>query len=291
VNERVVRAGLRRGWAEYLQYITSKKELLGSLVGTVAVFVLLARWQAGTPVEGTSAPKPVLMAAGFIAFSVFSVGLMNLPMTITADREDGALLRLRTVPGGMRAYLLGRGVSVFAQLVTFVVLMLVAGMAFANLSLPTSAADWFTLAWVLPLGVLAVVPLGAALGTVLPGPQNAAGILALPMSGLMLISGVMIPVTVMPEPVQWVAQAFPLYWQGLGLRSVFLPDSMLAAEIGGSWRLAETAAVLGAWALAGLALAPALLRRAIGREPGRRAAGRGRRQAGPGGLRTAESRH
>lgn len=282
MNGTVLRIGLRRGWTEHMQFLRNRREVAGGLLGTVLVFVLLARWQGGENVEGTQASKAVLMAAGFIAFSVFSVALMSLPMMITADREEGALLRLRTIPGGIAAYLTGRAVSVLCQIATYVVLMLAAGLAFADLSLPTAPGAWLTLLWVLGLGTLSVVPLGAAIGTLLPGPRNAAGILALPMMGLMTVSGVMFPVTAMPAPVQWAAQAFPLYWQGLGLRSVLLPDSMLAAEIGGSWRPLETAAALGAWAVLGLLLAPVLLRRAARRESGARLARRQERRAAQG---------
>ncbi|MDL4771781.1 MULTISPECIES: ABC transporter permease [Thermomonosporaceae] len=284
MNGTLVMIGLRRGWTEHLQFLRNRREFAGGLIGTVGIFVLVARWQGGTDVPGTHASKAVLMAAGFIAFSVFSVALMGLPMMITTDREDGALLRLRTVPGGMPVYLVGRAVSVLGQIATYVALMLLAGVALTELTLPAAPGDWLTLLWVLGLGTLSVVPVGAALGTLLPGPRNAASILSLPMMGLMVVSGVMFPVTAMPEPVQWVAQAFPLYWQGLGLRSVFLPDSMLAAEIGGSWRPLETAAVLGAWAVAGLLVAPWLLRRAARRESGTRLAERQERRAAQGAF-------
>ncbi|MFB4316952.1 ABC transporter permease [Actinomadura sp. 21ATH] len=281
---RVFAIGVRRGIAEHGQYLRNRRELFGSLLGTVGVFLALALWQGGEPVEGTQASKAVLMAAGFVAFSIFSVALLGLPMTITADREEGALLRLRAVPGGIPAYLVGRAVSVLAQIVMYVVLIFAAGIAFTDLTLPSTAGDWFTLAWVLALGTLAVVPLGAALGALLPGPRNAASIMSLPTTGLMLISGVMLPMTIMAEPVRWVAQAFPLYWTGLGLRSALLPDSMLAAEIGQSWRLGETAAVLGAWAVAGLLLAPWLLRRMTARESGSRLAERQERRAAQGAF-------
>ncbi|GAA4088717.1 ABC transporter permease [Actinomadura miaoliensis] len=279
MNARVLMVGVRRGWAEHLQFLRDRRELAWNLFGTVGVFVALAYWQGGENVEGTDVSRAVLMAAGFTAFSIFSVALLNLPVTITADREDGVLLRMRTVPGGIPAYLCGRAVAVLCQIATYVLAMLAAGLAFTDLTLPSAADDWLTLAWVLTLGTLAVAPLGAALGTLLPGPRNAAGVLSLPITGLMLISGVMFPITALPEPVRWVAQAFPLYWQGLGLRSVFLPDSMLAAEIGGGWRPAQTAAVLGAWAVAGLLLAPPLLRRAARRESAARPAGRRLRAA------------
>jgi ABC-2 type transport system permease protein len=45
-------------------------------------------------------------------------------------------------------------------------------------------------------------------------------------------------------------------------------------EIGESWRHLETAAVLGAWAVLGLVVAPIVLRRMAGRESGSRVAER-----------------
>jgi ABC-2 type transport system permease protein len=40
-----------------------------------------------------------------------------------------------------------------------------------------------------------------------------------------------------------------------------LPEAMVAAEIGQSWRTAEMFGVLGVWAVIGFLLAPTLLRR------------------------------
>ena len=68
--------------------------------------------------------------------------------------------------------------------------------------------------------------------------------------------------------VQVVAQVFPMYWIGLGMRSAFLPDAAAAQEIGGSWRTAETVAVLGAWAVVGALVTPVLLRRMARRQTG-----------------------
>jgi ABC-2 type transport system permease protein len=52
------------------------------------------------------------------------------------------------------------------------------------------------------------------------------------------------------------------------VRSALLPGNMAAVEIGHSWRHLATAGVLGAWAIAGLVLAPILLRRVARREAG-----------------------
>ena len=61
---------------------------------------------------------------------------------------------------------------------------------------------------------------------------------------------------------------------GLGMRSALLPNAMAAAEIGHSWRHLATFGVLSAWAVAGLVLAPFVLRRMARREPGSNVAAR-----------------
>ncbi|WP_241684498.1 hypothetical protein [Actinomadura sp. J1-007] len=72
----------------------------------------------------------------------------------------------------------------------------------------------------------------------------------------------------MPGWLQGLAQVFPVYWLGLGMRSALLPGDAAAVEIGDSWRHLETAGVLTAWAVAGLLAAPFLLRRMARRESG-----------------------
>jgi ABC-2 type transport system permease protein len=124
-----------------------------------------------------------------------------------------------------------------------------------------------TLVWVVPLGLLASLPIGAVIGSLVASPRTI-GLLMLPVMGLVVISGIYFPISKLPEWLQTVAQVFPVYWLGLGLRSALLPAGAVAAEIGDSWRHLETAAVLGAWAVAGLLLAPSVLRRMARRESG-----------------------
>jgi ABC-2 type transport system permease protein len=78
----------------------------------------------------------------------------------------------------------------------------------------------------------------------------------------------------MPEWVQGLAQVFPVYWLGLGMRSAMLPDSMSAVELGESWRHLETLGVLTAWAVVGVLVAPMVLRRMARRESGSSVAAR-----------------
>ncbi|WP_250563894.1 ABC transporter permease [Sphaerisporangium fuscum] len=268
---RNLRIGLGRGWTEYVHLLKDRKEWATGMIGSVGIFAVLLLWMGDTQVKGTDMTVATTLTAGFLAFGIFGAGLMTLPLTLSADREEGTLLRLRALPGGIPAYLVGRAVTLLCQIAVNSVLVLATGVIVGGVALPH---DWLTLVWVVMLGTVSVVPLGAAIGCLIPGPKTAGGVLALVMMPLMLISGVMLPMTFMPEAVRAIAQVFPLYWQGLGLRAAMLPDSMLAVEIGHGWRLPQAAAVLAAWSVAGMLVAPRLVARVTRRTPASRSPAR-----------------
>ncbi len=269
------RAGLQRGGIELRHFVRSGKEMSSHLTNVV-VALLVAAW-IGDDVPGTRTPMSHLVLAGFAAYLLFQIGLINLPQILVTEREEGALLRLRATPGGIPAYLVAKSVLVVVVSVGTLALLLGAAALLVDGPLPRGPGGWLTLLWVTTLGLLAVVPLGAAIGAVLPNPREALALIMLPTMGLLLTSGVVFPITVLPVPVQQVAAVFPLKWMAQGLRSALLPDSARAAEMAGSWELPLVALVLTAWAVLGFLLAVPLLRRAARRESGSRLAARHRR--------------
>ena len=54
---------------------------------------------------------------------------------------------------------------------------------------------------------------------------------------LQFISGVFFVYSELPSWMQDIAAVFPLKWLAQGMRSVFLPESFAAQEVGGSWQL------------------------------------------------------
>ncbi|MFO7251723.1 MAG: ABC transporter permease [Actinomycetes bacterium] len=267
MNLKAVRIGIRRGWIEHAHLLKDPKEVIGTLFGTVVIFAALIVWVGDTEIEGTGVTATAYLTAGLLAFVVFGAGLITLPTALATDREDGTLLRLRGIPGGIPAYLVGRATTLLCQIAVQSVLIMATALIVGGAGAPR---DWLTLTWVLVLGTVAVVPLGAAIGCLMPGPKAAAGILVFPTMALMATSGVLVPMAFLPEIVQTISQAFPLYWQGLGLRAAILPEAAAAAEVAGSWRLPQVAAVLAAWGLAGMLIAPSLIRRVTRRESGSR---------------------
>jgi ABC-2 type transport system permease protein len=266
----VLRGGLTRGWIELRQSFTNGAELFShflwpALMITVMFFMRDVTFGSSGFHLGTLALPSIL---GMNA----AVGVISMAQQLTADREDGTLLRARATPHGMPAYLLGKVISVAGGILADLVIFLLPAALIVE-GLAISPGSWPVLAWVLALGLVATLPIGALLGAVFTSAR-AQGLLQLPFLGVIGISGIFYPITALPEWLQWIAQVFPVYWMGLGVRSALLPDSAAALEIGQSWRQLETVGVLGAWALLGLLLAPAVLRRMARRESGSSVAAR-----------------
>jgi ABC-2 type transport system permease protein len=267
------RAGLSRGWIEFRQTLTTPGDL-ASIVFMTGGFLVAMIWTRHTTLPGTHFSLGTTMLASVLGLNIGTYGIIRTGDLIVIEREDGTLLRAKAVPNGMLGYLIGKVVNISAQIVFAVAITLLIGaFLFTGLAIG-SPGRWLTLVWVLVLGLLATLPLGAMLGSLFTSTRSAGGPMLLLLAGLAAISGIFYPITHLPVFLQWIGQVFPLYWLGLGMRSALLPHSLAAVEIGHSWRHLATFGVLAAWSVAGLVLAPVVLRRMARRESGSAVAAR-----------------
>lgn len=167
-RRRYWRAGVLRGGIELRHLLRTPKELSGHLINVVVALVLTGYLSDKVP--GTQVPMAHLTLSGFAAYLLFQIGLVNLPQILVTEREEGALLRLRATPGGIPAYLVAKSLLVVAMAFGTLVLLLGTAALLVDGPLPHGPGGWLTLLWVSVLGLLAVVPLGAAIGAVLPNP-------------------------------------------------------------------------------------------------------------------------
>jgi ABC-2 type transport system permease protein len=267
MNPYAARLGLARGWTEFLQSVRNRQDLAWTAFITVA-FVMVLFFQRNSTVEGTSQSLASVVLPSILGMYLAVSGLSGPAGVLAVEREDGTLLRAKAIPHGMVGYLVAKLTMLALTTAATLLVIFVAGLLFVPELAGAGPAGWLTVLWLFALGLLATVPWGAVIGSLVQGPNGAFGLTMLPVMALTAISGIFYPIYAMPGWVQGVAQVFPIYWLGLGMRSALLPDSAVAAEIGDSWRHLETAAVLGAWAVAGLLLAPVILRRMARRESG-----------------------
>lgn len=233
----------------------------------MSVLVLVVMWflrdvEFGAAQVGASG----YIFTGFLAFGVIAAAVLGVAGELQAEREDGTLLRAKAVPHGMTGHLVAKLMA--APLDALIpVLPAVVGAALFLPDMPTDLGSWLLLGVVFLLGVLAMLPWGAVMGSVFRTMMGLAWAM-MAMYAVAALSGVFYPVGGWPAPLQWLAQLSPLYWIGVAVRSVLLPESAAAAEIGGEFRLGLALVVLVAWAVVGLLLAPVLLRRMARRQSG-----------------------
>ncbi|TQM29791.1 ABC transporter permease [Nocardia bhagyanarayanae] len=267
-----VRAGLSRGAIELRQSVTNGQDLFGMLFWPVIMVVVLffmrdAKFEASGFDLGSLALPSIL--GMLVAFN----GIFGIGQLLSMEREDGTLLRAKATPNGMVGYLVGKVVTVSGWVLVPFVIVLIPGLFLVGGTEMNTVGAWLSLLGIVLLGMLATLPIGACIGSLFASPRGV-GFASMPIMGLVAVSGIFYPITSMPGWVQGLAQCFPVYWLGLGMRAAMLPDEAAAVELGGSWRHLETVAVLGIWAAAGFLVAPILLRRMARRESGSSVAAR-----------------
>ena len=259
------RAGLSRGWLETKYSLTEPGDLVWNLAFPVIYLVVLL-FMRGSTVPGTDIALGAMVLPSLVGMSIGFGGMTGPAGTIAVDREDGTLLRAKATPNGMIGYLVGKILMFGLTTAVSLVALVIPAFAVAG-DLRLDARTFFLLILIFLVGMVATVPISVALGSLLKRASQT-GLLFLGSMLLIVPSGIFYPITALPEWLQWVGQVFPYYWLGLGARSAMLPDAMAAVEIGESWRTLEMFAVLGAWAVLGMVLAPIVLRRMARRESG-----------------------
>jgi ABC-2 type transport system permease protein len=259
--------GMLRGWIEFRQSMTNRSDQIW--IATInGIFILVLYFQRDATVPGTDVPLALATLPGLLGMNIITGGWMNTAMMLAVEREDGSLLRAKATPNGMVGYLVARIVLSGLNIALGFVIFLTAGLFLLDGVLGIGVDGWLILVSVLVLGLLATLPWGAIVGSLVRSAASGFGLSFLPISAMIAISGIFYPISGLPGWLHPIAQMFPVYWLGLGMRSALMPEEAMLAEIGQSWRHLETFGMLGLWAVVGLALAPRVLRRMARRESG-----------------------
>jgi ABC-2 type transport system permease protein len=267
LKRHAIRSGLSRGWTEFLLSIKSPQDQGFYLF--ISLLVLAYLWfNRNTEVTGTTLSFPTVtipsILGGLLVFNL----VLGPAYALAMEKEDGTVLRMRAAPHGVLGYVAGQVLGHTLGLIpSFLVILVPSAILFDDL-MSSGAQGWVTMLWVVVLGLLATLPFGIIIGSLAPGVQKVGTWGMLPVLFLLAISGIFFPIQDLWAWLQVIAQIFPMYWIGLGMRSAFLPEAAAALEIGGSWRTTETILVLTAWAVVGLALTPRIVRRMARRQSG-----------------------
>ena len=244
-----------------------------------SILVLVLYLNRNNTVEGTDVSVAWFMLPGVLALAVFISGAYGIATVLATEREDGTLLRLKSVPYGIVGYVAGQTVRVTLEIAFSMLLILVPAL--------------FIVPGLLSEGLGGVL---GAVGYIALGPDRRAAArlrhrLGLPQPALRRRLGHararrrrLDVRNLLPAGVDGDlgagrrAAAADLLAGSRACARRCCRRRRSAVEIDGSWRTLATIGVLLAWAVVGLALAPVLLRRMARRESGS-ARGRAAREA------------
>jgi ABC-2 type transport system permease protein len=165
-----LRQGLARGRIELRQSFAGVG-LLGHLFWPVVTLVAIAflrdrSFQASGFTLGALALPSVL--GMFVA-----LGMLLTVQYLTAEREDGTLLRAKAIPNGIGGYFVGKLVTVSGTILVYLTVLPVPGLLLVDGLEVGGIGSWLTLAWVLLLGLVATQSIGAMLGALISSSRGA----------------------------------------------------------------------------------------------------------------------
>ena len=187
-----------------------------------------------------------------IASGLVNTGFQALAITIPLERDFGALKRLRGTPMPASSYFIGKAILIIVSMMLQIIMLLVLGILFFSVKMPTDPTKWLTFTWLVILGSACSTALGIAFSIVPKSGRGASAVVSPIVIILQFFSGVFIIFTQLPTWMQQVAAIFPLKWLTQGLRSVFLPDSFATQEVAKSWENSRTFAILIIWLIIGI---------------------------------------
>ncbi|OBH44011.1 ABC transporter permease [Mycobacterium mantenii] len=235
---------------EQLVLTFSMPAVIGILLGSIFT----------TKLPNSDTSTGAVIAASILAYGILSTSFINLGISIAADRESGALRRLRGTPTTASSYFIGKIALVAVASLAEAVVLLAVGVLVFKLHLPTNGFGWFTLSWVFILGIVSCSLLGIFVSNLASGAVSAAVITNGPAVALQFVSGTYVPLIALPAWMLTIGSVFPVKWMAQGFRSVLLPPNMAAFEPAGSWEHWTTFLVLTAWSVGGLIACLAVFR-------------------------------
>jgi ABC-2 type transport system permease protein len=254
-----LRIGLSRVVPELKMFYRRPEQMVLTFSLPAVICILLGSiFSTKLPQIGTS--TGAVIAASMLAYGILSTSFINLGISIAADRETGALRRLRGTPTTALSYFIGKIALVAIASLAEAVVLLSVGLLFFGLRLPTTVFGWFTLAWVFLLGIVSCSLLGIFISNLASNAVAAAVVTNGPAVSLQFVSGTYVPLNVLPPWMLTLGSIFPVKWMAQGFRSVLLPPKMAAFEPAGNWEHWHIFFVLTAWTIGGLAACLAVFR-------------------------------
>lgn len=200
-RRRVLGAYLEEARSECLRYLRAPAFILPMTLFSTVFYLMF-----GVLINHGEASRYLL--ASYSAFGIMGPGLFGFGVSLALERDGGLLTLKRALPMPPGAYLLGKMVMAMIAATIVTVLLLLIGVFLAHVEL-----SWRQVAALLLTGMFGVLPfcaLGMFVGTLIKG-QGAPGLLNLVYLPMAFLSGLWLPLSMLPNAAQQIAPIWPSY--------------------------------------------------------------------------------
>ena len=203
-RRRVLGAYLEEARSECLRYMRAPGFMLPIMLFPAMFYLLFGVLMAKS--NGADAARYLLASYG--VFGVMSPGLFGFGVSLALERDGGLLTFKRALPMPPGAYLLGKMLMAMAAAGVVILLLLAMAVSLGHVTLGPLQAGALLLTGM--LGVLPFCALGMFVGTLIKG-QGAPGLLNLVYLPMAFLSGLWLPLSMLPKVLQTLAPIWPSY--------------------------------------------------------------------------------
>jgi ABC-2 type transport system permease protein len=246
----IVRLSLHQFHYDFLAFLRNRQSRFFTLMLPVLFLIIFASVFSGhrtVAVRGGTINTSVYYVPGIMTLGIIAAALVNLVISVTAQREEGILKRRRASPVPASAIIAGRALtSVVVAMVTTIILLIIGWLAYgATVPGRTAPALFVTVV----VGALSFCCLGFALASLIHNEDAAQPITQATMLPLYFISGVFVAISALPHWLVDVANIFPVRHLNAALLNAYNPHTT------GSGFAGIDLLIVAAWGLGGLLIA------------------------------------
>ncbi|MEU9110378.1 ABC transporter permease [Streptomyces sp. NPDC048483] len=193
---------------EIIRALRNKKFMFFSVIYPPVLYLIIAGGADSRPIPGMKLDMGLYYMVSMAAFGAMTAVLLGNSERIAKERENGWVrqLRLTALPG--RGYVAAKmGAAATVSLPSILLVMIVAA---AVKGVRLEAWQWITIAACTWLGSFVFAALGVAIGYMATG-DAVRPIAMLIYFGLAFLGGLWMPLTILPQWVQNVAEWFPTH--------------------------------------------------------------------------------
>ncbi len=198
-------------------------------------------------VPGGTMPEGVYYVAGITAYGVIAASFVNLCVNVVQYREAGTYKRRRATPVPTGTIIGGRSLVGCVTALVIAGVLVAIGWISVSAHLPARTAPAFVLDVV--VGAIVFCCLGFALSAFIGNAEAAQPVVLAVFLPLSFISGIFIPLAVLPHWLADIGKAFPIYPFAAALVTAYTPHTKGS---GLSW---GDLGLLAAWGVVGLVVA------------------------------------